>query len=130
MSADRESAFAMKWQEAETSRIKVSCGVFVTHAYTGRLKKSFTMVFKMLLRGECYNTLNVGTPLSVNVFVTLATSYIWNIIVELFETPCITSGSHIEPQLSQVKRIVFFYIMTVQKAVHVLWINPYKLSKL
>jgi hypothetical protein len=32
---------------------------------------------------------------------------------ELFETPCITSGSHIEPYLSQIKLCVFYYIMTV-----------------
>jgi hypothetical protein len=33
----------------------------------------------------------------------------------LFETPCITSGSHNEPQLSLVKLGVSCYIMTVQK---------------
>jgi hypothetical protein len=48
---------------------------------------------------------------------------VWNIC-------SITSGSHTEPQLSQVKLRVFCYIMTVWNTVHVLWINLYKLSKL
>jgi hypothetical protein len=48
----------------------------------------------------------------------------------LFEAPCITSGSRIEPELSQAKLGAFYYIMTVQNTVHFLWINLYKLSKL
>jgi hypothetical protein len=48
---------------------------------------------------------------------------------DLLDTPRITSGSHIEPLLSQVKLGAFCYIMTVQNTVHVLWINVYKLSK-
>jgi hypothetical protein len=59
------------------------------------------MVFKMLLCGECYENDErriVCTPLSVNVFVTLATQqqleYHCKTLVEI---PCITSGSHIEP---------------------------------
>jgi hypothetical protein len=54
----------------------------------------------------------------------------FKVVILFFEAPCITSGSHIEQQLSQVKLDVFCYIMTVQNTVHVLWINLYKLSKL
>jgi hypothetical protein len=40
----------------------------------------------------------VCTPLSVNVFITLATQQqLEHLSKALFETPCITSGSHIEP---------------------------------
>jgi hypothetical protein len=40
----------------------------------------------------------ICTPLSVNVFVTLATElHLEYYCKTLFETPCITSRSHIEP---------------------------------
>ena len=42
----------------------------------------------------------------------------------------ITNGSHIEPQLSEVKLGVFCYILTVQNVVYVLCINFYTLSNL
>jgi hypothetical protein len=48
----------------------------------------------------------------------------------LFETPCITSESHIEPWLFQIKLGVSCYIMMFQNTVHILWINLYKISKL
>jgi hypothetical protein len=63
----------------------------------------------------------VCTPLSVNGFVSLATQQHFKYHCEaLFKTPCITSGSHIDPKLSQVKLGAFCYIMTVQNTVHVL----------
>jgi hypothetical protein len=58
-------------------------------------------------------------PLSVNVFVTLATQqHLEYNCKALSETPCIIIGSRIEPQLSQVKLGVFCYIMTVQSTAH------------
>jgi hypothetical protein len=56
-------------------------------------------------------------------------SSIWN-TVKMFDTPSITSGSRIEPQVSQIKLGVFCYVVTVQNTVHVLSINLYKLLKL
>jgi hypothetical protein len=73
------------------------------------------MVFQMLLCGECYEEhlhlkayklfiiqgvklWIVCTPLSVKAFVTLATQqHLEYHCKALFKTPCITSGSHIEP---------------------------------
>jgi hypothetical protein len=51
----------------------------------------------------------VCTPLSVNVFVALGTLTFGIPLQALFETPCIPSGSHIEPQLSQVKLSVLLH---------------------
>jgi hypothetical protein len=58
----------------------------------------------MLFCGECYENVQdveqwiVYTPLSVNVFVTLATQkHLEYHCKALFETPRITSESHIEP---------------------------------
>jgi hypothetical protein len=69
------------------------------------------MIFQMMLCGECYE--NVSSPLIVNVFITLATQlHLKYHYKTLFETPCITSGSHIEPQLSKVKLGVYCYITT------------------
>jgi hypothetical protein len=39
----------------------------------------------------------VRTPLRVSVFVTLATQHLEYRCKAFFETPCITSGSHIKP---------------------------------
>jgi hypothetical protein len=56
----------------------------------------------------------VCTPLSANVFVTLATQrHLEYYCKALLETPCITSGTYSELQLSQIKLCVFSYIMTV-----------------
>jgi hypothetical protein len=56
--------------------------------------------------------------------------YIWNTFIKLIlETLCITSESHIDPYLSQVKLYVFCYITTVQNTAQFLLINLYKLSK-
>jgi hypothetical protein len=72
------------------------------------------MALQMLLCGECYENvytkaykLNVVkhlerrivyTPLSINVIVTLATQQHLECQCKvLFETPCIITGSHIEP---------------------------------
>jgi hypothetical protein len=78
-------------------------------------KKSFAMVFQILLCGECYEnvcTLKTYklssvevverwvacTPLSVNGLVTLVTQYHSGYHCKaIFKTPCITSGSRIEP---------------------------------
>jgi hypothetical protein len=51
---------------------------------------------------ECCSVASVerwiaSTPLSVNLFVSLATQKLENHCKALFETPCITCGSHIEP---------------------------------
>jgi hypothetical protein len=40
-------------------------------------------------------------------------AYKLSVVQHLFETPCITSGSHLEPQLSHAKLSVLCYIMTV-----------------
>ena len=55
---------------------------------------------------------------------------VWQETDYRWEVCRITSGSHIEPQLSEVKLGVFCYILTVQNLVYVLCINFYKLSKL
>jgi hypothetical protein len=50
----------------------------------------------------------VCTPLSINVFVKIATQqHLEYDCKTLFETPCIPNGSHIEPKLSQIKLGVF-----------------------
>jgi hypothetical protein len=54
----------------------------------------------------------------------------WNTIVKLFEAPCISSGSGLEPQLSHVKLGAFCYIMAVQNIVRVHRINLHTLPKL
>ena len=55
---------------------------------------------------------------------------VWQETDYRWEVCRITNGSHIEPQLSEVKLGVFCYILTVQNLVYVLCINFYKLSKL
>jgi hypothetical protein len=89
------------------------------YSYSGCLEKSFTMLFQILLSGVCYE----------NVY-TLHTVTLEYHCKAVFVTPYITSGSHIEPWLSQLKLDVFCYIMTVQNTAHVIWINLYKLPKL
>jgi hypothetical protein len=56
----------------------------------------------------------VCKSLSGNVFVTFATQQHLEYHCKVLETPCIASGSHIEPQLSQVELGVFCYIMTLK----------------
>jgi hypothetical protein len=65
----------------------------------------FTIVFQMLLRGECYEKSFthlelwvVYTPLSVNIFVILSTQqHLEYHCKEIFETHCINGEAHIEP---------------------------------
>jgi hypothetical protein len=57
----------------------------------------------------------------VDVFVTLAKQKHLEYHCKAFsETPSITSGSRIEPQLSQIKLGVFCHIMTVKSTVRAL----------
>jgi hypothetical protein len=82
---------------------------------TGCFKKNFTVVFGKVLCGDYVERWIVCTPLSINVFITLATRYHLEYHCKaLFKIICITSGSHIEPYLSQVKLSVSCYIITVQ----------------
>jgi hypothetical protein len=86
------------------------------------------MVSTVLCSSRAADHRIVCIPLSVNIFVTLATK--WRLGYHckvLLETSCVTSGSRIEPWLSQVKLGVFCYIMAVQNVVHALWISLYKL---
>jgi hypothetical protein len=55
---------------------------------------------------------------------------LWKEIDHRWDVCSITSGSHIEPQPSQVKLGVVSYIMTAQNTVHVFSISICKLSKL
>jgi hypothetical protein len=66
----------------------------------------------------------VCTASRTNIFLALATQQHFEYNCKaIFETPCITSGSHIEPWLSQVIRGVSCYIVTVQTTIHVPWEN-------
>jgi hypothetical protein len=94
--------------KASLEGMGVPRGIVRKSSNTECFKKSFTMVFQMLLCGECLayrlSILQllewwiICTPLSVNFFVTLTTQQHLEYHREgLSEIPYITSGSHIEP---------------------------------